>query len=129
MQQSDSQQITASSRFDVADKRNLFNALAACQRVQRTYGKQGENLDKVVETFLAVLKHHEPSEVIEAVRKWIEQDPNFPTPSDIAKILNPVKVYDKSIYLDLIKRRERENLPYNKLKYIEDYEANVINDY
>ena len=87
------------AKFEPQDILKLSKALAACQLVQRTYGKQASDLDKVAEIFARVLADYEPSAVIAAIKRWLQESPEFPTPSDIVKMLNPAKKYDKELYI------------------------------
>ena len=105
----------------------MFKALASCQIVQRTYGKQAENLDKVTNIFLAVLNQYEPEKVIKAVKEWIKSSSEFPTPADIESILNSKPKFDYAVYQSLQRERSNgTNLTSEQWKYLEAYEQNVM---
>jgi hypothetical protein len=96
--------------------------------VQRTYGKQAENMDMVTKIFTRVLDRYEPELVIQAVKQWIMDSPEFPTPSDIKQILSPTKTYDKTIYIGLKdKNKSGGYLTEYEWEYINGYETSEIN--
>lgn len=95
--------------------------------VQRTYGKQGEDIDKITKIFLKVLDGYEPGEVIDAVRLWIIKSPEFPAPSDILSILRPQQKFDYAVYSALQNaKRSGERLSAAEWEYIRRYEKNAI---
>jgi hypothetical protein len=84
--------------FNGGDVVTLSKALATCLLSQRTYGKQGSDLKALTEIFLEDLKEYEPEKVMNAITQWRRTEAEFPTPSDIRKIIEnnqpvPVEVY------------------------------------
>jgi hypothetical protein len=86
------------SHFKIDDKQKLIAALGACQLTQRTYGKQAKDLGKIAKVFIKVLEHYDPNLVICAIKKWICESAEFPTPADIEGILNPQPRYISCVY-------------------------------
>ncbi len=91
-------ELQTQNKFEAKDIITLTKALGACQLAQRTYGKQADNLDKVADIFVRLLKNHEPQKVIEAIKQWLLTEQNFPTPADIENILNPKPKFDFAVY-------------------------------
>jgi hypothetical protein len=117
-----------SNTFTQIDKEKLSRALGACAAVQRTYGKQVSDLEAVVKVFIKVLDGYEPKEIMQAIKKWLTISPEFPTPSDILKILDPQPIYDKTVYISIKnKLKNGEFLMQREEDYIRKYESNVIN--
>lgn len=106
------------------DVTQLANALGACLLVQRTYGKQGADIDKITKIFLRVLSDYEPSAVIAAIKRWLQESPEFPTPSDIVKMLNPKQNFDKSLYIKFSKQYAKGEITEfsQGYDYMKDYE-------
>lgn len=80
-------EIPKPTHFDTQSTKQLASALGACLLVQRTYGKQGNDIDKIAQVFARVLAGYSPEATIAAIKKWLQESPEFPTPSDIIKIL------------------------------------------
>lgn len=117
-----------SNTFTQVDKDNLNKALGACAVVQRTYGKQVADLKQVVKIFIKVLDGFEPEQVVQAIKQWLMQSPEFPTPSDILKILKPQPIYDKNVYMNLKNKiKNFEFISITEKEYIESYERYVVN--
>lgn len=100
--------------------------------VQRTYGKQGADIDKITKIFLRVLSDYEPSAVIQAIKRWLQESPEFPTPSDIVKMLNPAKKFDKEVYIAFCQQAQRGEVGEYKNRaaydYIKAYEQHKLEE-
>ena len=114
--------------FTPENKEQLNKALGACLAVQRTYGKQAGDFDKVVQVFIKVLEGYEPEKIMQAIKKWVMVSPEFPTPADILGILNPQPKFDYAVYNRLCDKQKRgEQMQYQENEYIKAYERNAIN--
>ncbi len=97
------------------------------QLVLKTYGKQSEDIGLIADVFLDFLSDFEPEKVIDAFKKHIRTSPEFPTPSDIIKIIqNKTKDRDMpnhAIYRELCaKKRNGTDLTYSEDEYKKSYE-------
>lgn len=86
------------SLFKERDILNLGKALSACSLVQRTYGKQAADIDKVTKVFAKILSQYEPDKVIDAIGSWLTNSTDFPTPADIVRIVAGKQKLDPGIY-------------------------------
>lgn len=130
MELTESPQNTAltESKFKADDVVRLSVCLSQELIALRSYGKTGDDIPALTEAFLLKFKQHEPAKVIAAIEKWgIEGTGDFPTPPDINKILNPKPIYDKSVYLEMIARRKRNEERYGDSEYMRAYEKQVVN--
>lgn len=109
----------------------LSKALSACQLVQRTYGKQADDIGIITEIFVRVLRHHNPKDVIDVIRKWIIESPEFPTPSDIENMLNPRPKYNYAIYQRIAHKFKKDsaNMTDSEWSYLRKYEKHIMRDY
>lgn len=113
--------------YDEKEKKSaIITQLAACLAVQRTYGKQAGELHTVVKIFLSDLSEYTGEKVAEAIVKWRKTRQEFPTPADIAGILNPQPRFDSAVYREMIERRKRNEERYSDAEYMRKYEASVI---
>lgn len=113
--------------YTADDKEQLNHALGACLAVQRTYGKQAGDFEKVVQVFIKLMQGHEPMKVIAAIREWVMKSPEFPTPADILGILSPQPKFDYAMYSSFNEKLKRgEQLGYMQLEYINAYEKNAM---
>lgn len=94
-------------QFTIEDKKSLAAGLGACLVVQRTYGKQGSDLQTMVNIFCGALKEYEPEKVIEAVQKWLTESDEFPTPNNIKQLIDPKPQFCRVTYMDISDRRRR----------------------
>lgn len=85
--------------FNGSDVIILSKSLATCLLSQRTYGKQGSDLTALTEIFLEDLKEFEPEKVMSAITQWRRTEAEFPTPSDIRKIIENNKPVPAEIYI------------------------------
>lgn len=112
--------------YSQEDKAELLDVLGACLVVQKTYGKQGADLQSTYAVFLKVLNKYPMQKIVEAVTKWLEVGTEFPTPADIIKLLDPTPKFDKSVYISLNKRRGDFTQYSWEYDYLKAYEANEI---
>ena len=103
----------ASLEYGIEDKIALNDALGACLVVQRTYGRQGEDMPATMRIFLQDLKQYTMPKIVDAVNKWRKSSPEFPTPADIIAILDSKPKMSVDMY-----RVHRKT-----------YEANGFNEY
>lgn len=116
-------------KFAEGDIVKLSEALGACLIVQRTYGKQGEDIKTLTKIFLEDLKEFTPEKVLSAIKSWRKTQREFPTPADIMGILDPKPVLDKSVYLSIQDKRKKQGGEYlsdKEWKYIAAYEKEVV---
>lgn len=108
-------------------KRGLGAALGACLVVQRTYGKQGADIQTMVNVFAKVLDDCQPDEVIEAIKTWLKQSPEFPTPHDIRQILKPQPVFTAAVFSEIQdKRRRGDIVTFAEEDYMKAYKAQAL---
>lgn len=69
----------------------IAEALNICAKLQRTYGKQASDTHNIAKLFAHVLEDLDPELVIKAFKVWINRSPEYPTPYDIRKIVEPQK--------------------------------------
>ena len=74
------------------DVLEIGKALGVCVLVQKTYGKQASDLDKIAKIFAHLF------DILKAIKKWVLTSSDFPTPRDILKILEGKKELDASVY-------------------------------
>ena len=122
---------TELAKFNDKDVVSLSKALAACQLVQRTYGKQAGDLDKVAKIFARVLAEYDPQQVIEAIKRWLQESPEFPTPSDIVKMLDPAKKFDKELYIKFSQQYAKGEITEfsQGYEYMKEYEKHKLQEY
>lgn len=107
----------------------MVEALGSCFVLQRTFGKQGDNLGKTASLFAKMLSHHEPMKVIEAIGQWIVRGgSDFPTPFDIEQILSPKPKADYRLYSRLLKKFEENRYSITKKEraYLNWYEKECM---
>lgn len=114
--------------FTEDQRRAMVSELAACQLVQRTYGKQAAELPAVVKVFMSDLAEYSPEDVIAAIAKWRLTKPEFPTPADIRKLLNPEPVFDYAVYSRLVAKAKADgaSMSDREWRYIREYEENAM---
>ena len=86
---------TKLSNKDVVE---IGKALGVCVLVQKTYGKQASDLDKIARIFAHLFKNYEINDILKAIKKWVFTSSDFPTPRDILKILEGKRELDANIY-------------------------------
>lgn len=109
-------------------RRLIAGHLGACLAVQRTYGKQGGDLNTMTKIFCAALKHYEPKQVTAALEQWMTKSPEFPTPADIKQMIDPEPVWDGAVYtrLSIKARKDGGAMTSEEWEYLRKYEANAI---
>lgn len=110
-------------------KKSLAVLLSQCFEVQKLYGKEPENMETTLQVFISVLGEYSPEDVTEAFKKHMKRSNEFPTPADIANIIDPEpKPLDKTVYVNLCRRRDHdaENLTDDEWRYLKRYECEVI---
>lgn len=113
-------------KYSPTEKGDIIAQLGACLAVQRTYGKQAADIQVVAKIFIDDLKDYSANEVVNAISKWRKSSPEFPTPADIIKLLDPAPKFDKSVYISLNKRRGDFTQYSWEYDYLKAYEANEI---
>jgi len=95
--------------------------------VQRTYGKQGGDLQIMVNIFCKTLSDLPPEGVMRALEKWLGSSQEFPTPADIRAIVKPEPKYDYAVYNRLVSKTKSDpmSLSSEDWKYIKKYEQNA----
>lgn len=90
----------------------------------KTYGKEAESLDSIIDTFVSDLAEFPISEIMEAIKSYALRNPEFPCTSDIYNILNPLpEKKDKAVFISLCQqRKDGIYLTLGERKYISDYE-------
>lgn len=119
------------NNFDRKAAENLHEALSKCLMAQRTYGKQVDDLPNIMLVFAECLSQYAQNEIQDAFSVHLRSSPDFPTPSDIIKILeNKTNGRDKPngfVYQRLVQRmRDGEQLNSSEYQYVKDYEAYYI---
>ena len=108
-------------------KQDIANKLGACLVVQRTYGKQGSDLQTMVNIFCNVLNDCEPEHVIKALDVWLKKYPEFPTPSDLRSLIKPQPSFSKEVYISIEERRRRgELISDEEVRYQKKYQAHMM---
>lgn len=121
-------ELATASLFAGDDVVKLSKALGACLLVQRTYGKQGSDIEKITNVFLKILSGFEPERVIDAVKEWVETSSEFPTPADILQILNPKPKFEYAVYQRLAHKAKVDgvSMTSDEWSYLRGYERLVI---
>lgn len=114
--------------YTAEDKKDIITQLSACQAVQRTYGKQAEDIPAVCRIFLADLADFPPAAVVQAIADWRKRHQEFPTPSDIRGILSPEPTFSADLYRELLRKRKDpgEWLSDDERRYLRRFEANMM---
>jgi hypothetical protein len=122
---------TLTSKWTEIDKDRLAKALGQVCTVQNAYGKKANDLPVMVAGFAWALREFVVDDVIWALGEFMNLSPNFPTPFDIRKILQPpVKAFvpDKPYYVYLQKLRQEQGkyaLNDEEMEYIRRYEDQI----
>lgn len=118
----------SSNGWTKTESLTLISLLAECQLVLKTYGKQSDDLDKTVKIFIKYLADFEPEKVMNAFKSHIRTSPEFPTPSDIIKIIEN-KTHDRDrpnhqIYREICNKKiNGEYLTSSESEYKKQYES------
>ena len=107
---------------------HLRNLIDQCFDIFNIYGKKPESAKNILNGFKLVLSEFDEETITDAFKEWMKQSSTMPTPSDIYKIIKPPVVWDKALYMSLVKRRKDGNvfMSSDELKYIEDYEREAL---
>lgn len=135
MQESPKNTELETTKFKTTHIIELSAALGACLLTQRTYGRQGGEIEALTDIFLDDLKNYEPEHVLAAIKKWRLVDPNFPTPADIINLLEKKPKLDKALYIRAQKIASDYESKFSKswqrdgaLKYCQFYEKEMTGD-
>lgn len=113
--------------YTTEHRKAIGHHLGACLVVQRTYGKQGGDLQTMVNVFCEVLKDCEPEDVVKAMEVWMRKSPEFPTPADIRQIIKPEPQFSKEVYISIQERRKRgEFITDDEIRYERRYRSNMM---
>jgi hypothetical protein len=96
---------------------------------QRTYGKQGADLEKLARIFKRVLCCYHPDDVVKAIGEWIlNGGGDFPTPYDIKNMLDPHPKSDYALYSRLLNKKKNDpyGMTHKEDKYITWYEQDCM---
>lgn len=125
-QASDNNQV-ACIEYSREDKQKITSALGVCLLAQRTYGKQASDIAKMGEIYARVLNEYQPEKVILAIKEWLLQSPEFPTPCDIKNILEPKPQFSKEVYISIEERRKRgEFISDEEVRYQRKYRNEMM---
>lgn len=123
---------TAEKRnWSASEKEGLSQVMSRVCALQRQYGKSPAELKTLVEGFAWVLGRYSMDQVISGIARYIEDNPNIPTPSEIKAIIDPplpIWKPDRSYYIRLIDIRKTEGqygLDNDEIEYIRKYEAHM----
>lgn len=126
-QQADKQEIVSAKQFTPEEIGSLGIQLGACLVVQRTYGKQGGDIEAMTRVFAKDLEKFPAVRVIKALEQWRLKSPEFPTPADICNLLNPTPVWSAAVFQELVERRKKgEVMSYSEEEYIKGYRKHAI---
>lgn len=92
------------------DKEQLSHVLGQVFVAQKTYGKPAEEIIALVNVFSLVLADYPMDDVIAAILKYIKRNPDVPSPSDIANIIDPPPEALSSVLYMEIRRKQRDNI-------------------
>ena len=114
--------------YTAEHKKEIISQLSACQAVQRTYGKQAEDIPAVCRVFISDLSEYPPDDVVKAIAQWRKTNQEFPTVADIVKIIFPQPVFSADLYRELQRKRKEPNswLTDSEKKYIKMFESNMM---
>lgn len=102
-------------------------SLGACLVVQRTYGKQGEDIATMTKVFCAALSKYRPEQVMNAMNDWLTTSAEFPTPYDIQQLIDPKPVWSPILFQELLDKRKRgDYLTFDEQEYIKQYKNNAL---
>lgn len=92
------QEVKSSVVHTDTDKSKINHALGICLLTQRTYGKQASDMEKLVAAYIRILSDYTSEQIVSAIKSWLLKSPEFPTPSDIKRVITsdmpvPVEVY------------------------------------
>jgi len=105
----------------------IIGELAACAIVQRTYGKQGEDLEVAAKIWSKDLQGWAGEDIAEAMEYWRMKSQEFPTPADIIAILERQPKMDGAVYREFLNRRKNGDvLTQSQKNYIENYERTTM---
>ena len=118
--------------YTIAEKESLTKAIGACLAVQRTYGKQAGDTDLVVGIFIRVLNAYSSQDVIQAIKQWILESSEFPTPADIKRILDGKPKMSDAVYRRALKVSQDHEGKFSDsfdrkkaLEYVKFYEKEI----
>lgn len=112
--------------FSKEETKKLYKLLSCCFVVQRTYGKQAFDLVKTTEIFASLLKGYDFNLIISSFENWLKESQDFPTPSDIIKMVKEKKANLRKLE---IKNKEKRNIKIflEKNKNLSDTEIKNLN--
>jgi hypothetical protein len=109
------------------ERANIVKQLGACLVVQRTYGKQGADMNSMAAVFMSDLQEYPADKVVQALAQWRKQSAEFPTPADIIGLLNPQPIWSAAVYAEISDRRKKgEILSLREEEYIKGYKKQAM---
>jgi hypothetical protein len=90
----------------------------------KTYGKEPEALDSIIEVMLETLSEFRPDQITKALKIHRQHSAEFPTPADIAGIIRRGgrAPYDRAVYVG-ISKKDPEDRSDDEWRYMRGYEA------
>lgn len=130
-----SKELLENGTWSPEDKKSFAKIIGRIFDLQKQFGKNTAQLENVVEGFLWALNAYPINKVIYGLQQYILTKNDMPTPSDIRRIIDPVKepfMFDKTYYSNLketLKNQGEYSLNDDELGYIRGYEANRIREF
>lgn len=108
-------------------QRAIAASLGACLMVQRTYGRQGEDIRAMTAIFCRALQDYAPQEVVQALATWLSKSSEFPTPYDIRQLIAPQPVWSPVLFQELLdKRRRGDILSPREVDYVAAFKQHMM---
>lgn len=101
--------------------------LKACYDGLKVYGKDPEQLDNANKLFHLVLADYPIDKIEQAMRFYLKSNIEFPTPADIANIIERGNKppFDRSVYV-AISRKSMELRTTAEWEYVRDFERFMV---
>jgi hypothetical protein len=113
--------------YTAVDMAQIGTQLGACLAVQRTYGKQGGDIEAMTRVFISDLKSYPSEKVVKALADWRLKSPDFPTPADVVELLSPQPVWSAAVFQELVERRKKgQIMSYSEEEYIKGYRKHAM---
>lgn len=121
------QEVAQAKPYAPADVVAIATQLGACLAVQRTYGKQGGDIESMTRVFVSDLKAYSSDKVVKALTDWRLKSADFPTPADIVGLLNPQPVWSATLFNEITERRKKGDiLSRREEEYLKGYKQQAL---
>jgi hypothetical protein len=121
------QEVAQTKPYAPSDVVAIATQLGACLAVQRTYGKQGGDIESMTRVFVSDLKAHPSDKVVKALEDWRLKSPDFPTPADIINLLNPQPIWSAALFNEISERRKKGDiLSLREEEYLKGYKKQAM---